>query len=84
MEKDSRQWDDDAPNPESVEIHDGDFYCDKSKPHVWILVNWDSFWMVAFNTLEDAMQYVRAGVKDESILYPALLEIHAENIVVIE
>ena len=82
MEKDSQQWDGYAPDPESVEIHD-DYY-DKSKPHVWILVNWDSFWMTAFNTLEDAMQHVRAGVKDESILYPALLEIHAENIVVIE
>ena len=58
MEKDSRQWDDYAPDPESVEVCR--YYCD------------------------DAMQYVRAGVKDESILYPATLEIHAENIVVIE
>ena len=82
MEKDSRQWDDDTPNPESVEICD--VYCDVSKPLVWILVDWDAHEMTPFNTLEEAMEFVRAGVKDESILYPALLEIHAENIVVIE
>jgi hypothetical protein len=82
MEKDSRVWDDDAPDPESVEVCR--YYCDESKPHVWILVDWEEHKATPFNTLEDAMQYVRAGVKDESILYPALLEIHAENIVVIE
>lgn len=82
MEKDSRQWDDGAPDPESVEVCE--YYCDKSKPHVWILVDWEEHQVTPFNTLEDAMQYVRAGVKDESILYPATLEIHAENIVVIE
>lgn len=74
--------DDYAPDPESVEICDA--YCDVSKPHVWILIDWGAHEVTPFETLEGAMQHVRAGVKDESILYPALLEIHAENIVVIE
>ena len=67
---------------ESVRIRDD--YFDRSQPHVWILINWGGHEVTPFSTLEDAMQYVRAGVEDESILYPALLEIHAENIVVIE
>ena len=71
------EWDY-TPNPESVEVCD--MYCDISKPLVWILVDWDSHEVTPFYTLEEAMEFVRAGVKDESILYPALLEIHAENI----
>jgi len=67
-----------TPNPESVGVCD--MYCDMSKPYVWILVEWDACSMTPFNTLEGGMEFVRAGVKDESILYPALLEIHAQNI----
>ena len=65
---------------ESVSVKER--YCDMSKPHVWILIDWGAHDATPFYTLERAMQYVRAGVEDESILYPALLEIHAENIVV--
>lgn len=59
-------------------------YCDRSQPHVWFLIYWEGQQVTPFSTLEDAKQYVRAGIEDESILYPALLEIHAENIMVIE
>jgi len=70
--------DDHTPNPESVGVCE--YYCDKSNPHVWILVDWGAHEVTPFNTLEEAMEFVRAGVKDKSILYPATLEIHAENI----